>query len=325
MPAARRKGKAGRGVKLTRWRHIVVTGGAGFIGSNLVQELGRRLPEARLTVIDDFRSGSFHNLLGFHGDVLAADLTTLDLNERFAGRPADVIFHLASITDTTVTDERQMLWANVEGFRSVLSYASQHRIPVVYASSAAVYGIGTGKMAEDRSPAPQNIYAFSKCILDNLAAWAAADGTLPRLVGVRYFNVYGPGEAHKGKAASMIYQLACQIAAGGPPRVFTDGEQRRDFVYIADAVEGTILAAQAPRSAVYNIGSGRASSFNEVIALLNHAYGTHYAPEYFENPYPFYQPHTEADLSRACTELGYQPQFPIEKGIAEYVAVLRSR
>jgi len=134
--------------------------------------------------------------------------------------------------------------------------------------------------------------------------------------------VYGPGEAHKGAASSMIYQLARQIRAGKQPRIFKYGEQKRDFVYIADVVEATLLAADAKHSGIYNVGSGHATSFNEVVALLNKALGTDHEPDYFDNPYSFYQPHTEADVTHAHTDLGYAPKYPIDRGIAEYVKQL---
>jgi ADP-L-glycero-D-manno-heptose 6-epimerase len=301
----------------------LITGGAGFIGSNLALELERRYPDIRVTIIDDFRSGEFSNLIGFRGDLVAQDLASLDLLGRFQPDEFQVIFHLASITDTTVTDARQMIWSNVEGFRRVAEFARRSGTPLIYASSAAVYGVcRSGRMREDRSVRPANVYGFSKTLLENLARrFDDASGGF-RIVGLRYFNVYGLGEAHKGIAASMIYQLAEQIRAGKRPRIFKYGEQARDFVYVKDVVEATLLAAEAGSSGVYNVGSGRATSFNEVIALLNRALGTDHDPDYFDNPYPFYQPHTEADVTRAGAELGYTPQYPIDRGTAEYVKLL---
>jgi ADP-L-glycero-D-manno-heptose 6-epimerase len=169
------------------------------------------------------------------------------------------------------------------------------------------------------------VYAFSKVQLDNLARLYARRLPSWRIVGLRYFNVYGPREAHKKAAASMIYQLYTQMKAGKPPRVFRAGEQKRDFVYVNDAVGMTILAASAPNSQIYNCGSGHPFSFNEVIAELNKNLGTELGPEYFENPYSFYQPHTEADMTFAKTELNYSPQYPPAKGIADYLRILESR
>jgi ADP-L-glycero-D-manno-heptose 6-epimerase len=284
--------------------------------------------------VDDFSSADFRNLQGFKGDVVAAACEELDWEAQFdvpgqvtsEGWQSDVkcIYHLASITDTTVHDQALMVRRNVEGFRCVLRFALGNNIPVVYASSAATYGQADGVMREEQPAAPVNVYGFSKTVLDNLARQAAAHG-LP-VAGVRYFNVYGPHEAHKGKMASMVYQLYRQMAAGQRPRVFKSGEQMRDFVYVKDAVAGTIAAAESGRSGVYNIGSGRAISFNHVIELLNAALGLGLKPEYIDNPYSaFYQNHTEADLTRSRFDLDYDPQWPPERGIADYVAWLKER
>lgn len=305
-------------------RSILVTGGAGFIGSNLTLALQAKYPQARLVVVDDFRSGDFRNLEGYRGDVVTADVSRLDWNEQFRDQAFDAIFHEASITDTTVHDQFQQMHDNVEGFRRLLNFAEPSLTPVVYASSAATYGIapGAAKMVEDQPPAPANVYAFSKVQLDNLARASAARHSSWRIVGVRYFNVYGPRESHKKAAASMIYQLYRQMKAGQRPRVFKFGEHKRDFVYVKDVVALTMRALSAPRSTVYNCGSGHPFSFNDIIEALNRALGLKVEPEYFDNPYSFYQPHTEADMTRTRTELEFTPQFPPSAGIADYVASL---
>lgn len=306
-------------------RNILVTGGAGFIGSNLTLTLQERYPHAHLVVVDDFRSGDFRNLRGFTGDFVAADVSRLDWHAQFKDQPFDAIFHEASITDTTVHDQFLQTHDNVEGFRRVLEFAMHHQTRVVYASSAATYGTDGGLMNEQQAPAPANVYAFSKVQLDNLARDYARRHPSSRIVGVRYFNVYGLREAHKNAAASMIYQLYRQMKAGRRPRVFRAGEHQRDFVYVKDVVSMTIQALHAGQNKVYNCGSGQAFSFNEVIAELNRNLGTNLEPEYFENPYPFYQPHTEADLTLARNELKYEPEYSPAKGIADYIAALEGR
>jgi len=283
-------------------KHVLVTGGAGFIGSNLALEIERRWPQARVTVVDDLRSGTFRNLDGFRGDVVAKSCAHFSSKTRY-----DAIFHLASITDTTVQDERLMVHDNVEGFRAVLALRADR---IVYASSAATYGIAAQRMSETQPPHPANVYAFSKVILDNLGRG--------RAVGLKYFNVYGPREAHKKAAASMIYQLWQQMLTGKRPRVFKSGEQKRDFVYVKDVVEATLLAARAPKG-IYNVGSGEARSFNDVISALNRALGLNLEPEYFDNPYSFYQPFTEADLSLSRKRLHYRPTWSLEEGVQDYV------
>jgi ADP-L-glycero-D-manno-heptose 6-epimerase len=306
-------------------QRILVTGGAGFIGSNLTLALQAQNPDAELTVLDDFRSGDFRNLRGFEGDLITADISRLDWQERFGEISFSAIFHQASITDTTEHDQFLQAHDNIEGFRRLLDFAAGTQTPVVYASSAATYGIGGGVNREDQPPAPANIYAFTKVQLDNLARRYGRRHPAWKVVGLRYFNVYGPGEAHKGAAASMIYQLYAQMKAGRRPRVFRHGEQKRDFVYVKDVVALTMASLISPRSQILNCGSGCAFSFNEVIAELNRNLGTSLEPEYFDNPYPFYQPHTEADMTKAGSELKFVPQYPPARGIADYVAILEGR
>jgi ADP-L-glycero-D-manno-heptose 6-epimerase len=306
-------------------RNILVTGGAGFIGSNLTLALQEKHPDARIVVVDDFRSGDFNNLQGYRGDFVAADISRLDWQTQFKDLVFDAIFHEASITDTTIHDQFLQTRDNVEGFRRLLEFAAPHHSSVVYASSAATYGIGAARMKEDQPPAPANVYAFSKVQLDNLARSFRRSHPAWKIVGVRYFNVYGPREAHKKAAASMIYQLYVQMKAGQRPRVFRAGEQKRDFVYVKDVVAMTMTALSAPQSTVYNCGSGQAFSFNEIIAELNKNLKTSLEPDYFENPYPFYQPHTEADLTFAKNELKYHPEYSPAAGIADYVAFLEGR
>lgn len=303
-------------------RRILVTGGAGFIGSNLTLTLQERYPESEITVIDDFRSGDFKNLRGYRGDFITGDVSRLDWKARFPEDAFDAIFHLASITDTTVHDQFLQAHDNIEGFRRLLEYAAPSQVPVVYASSAATYGIASGVNREDQLPAPANIYAFSKVQLDHLGRRFARRNPAWKIVGLRYFNVYGPREPHKQAAASMIYQLYRQMKAGKRPRVFKAGEHKRDFVYVKDVVAMTIAAVGAPRSDIFNCGSGHPFSFNEVIAELNRCLGTSLEPEYFENPYSFYQPHTEADMAKARNELNFTPQYPPTRGIADYVGLL---
>ncbi len=299
--------------------NFLVTGGAGFIGSNLVLALQERHPEARLTVIDDFHSGDFKNLRGYRGDFIAVDLAALDWAAQFGEEKFDGIFHLASITDTTVHDQFPQVHDNVESFRRLLRFARPNRTRIVYASSAATYGAASGVNLETHEAAPANVYAFSKVIMDNLARRAVADDPEWKIVGLRYFNVYGPREAHKGMPASMILHLSQQMKEGKRPRIFKHGEQKRDFVYVKDIVQGTLRALEAKESGIYNLGSGQARSFNELIAILNQSLGMNYEPEYFDNPHAHYQPHTEADLTRVREALGYEPKFPLEAGVADYM------
>jgi ADP-L-glycero-D-manno-heptose 6-epimerase len=299
--------------------NFIITGGAGFIGSNLTLALQEEFPDARLTVIDDFRSGDFKNLRDYRGDFVAQNLATLDWREQFGDEKFDAIFHLASITDTTLHDQFVQVHDNVESFRRLLKFARPKRMRIIYASSAATYGPASEAIVESNGAAPANVYAFSKTIIDNIAIRAAEENPDWTIIGLRYFNVYGPREAHKGVPASMIYHLAQQMKAGQRPRIFKHGEQKRDFVYIKDVVEGSMQALEANESGIYNLGSGQARSFNDLVNVLNKCLGTKFHPDYIDNPHAHYQNFTEADLTLARDALGYAPQFPLEAGVKDYL------
>jgi ADP-L-glycero-D-manno-heptose 6-epimerase len=305
--------------KLHSSSNLVITGGAGFIGSNLTLTLQEKFPGARLTVIDDFRSGDFKNLKGYRGDFVAQNLATLDWHEQFGEEKFDAIFHLASITDTTLHDQFAQVHDNVESFRRILNFVRPTKTRIIYASSAATYGPATEASVESNGAAPANVYAFSKTIMDNIARRAAAESPDWIIIGLRYFNVYGPREAHKGVPASMVYHLAKQMKAGQRPRIFKHGEQKRDFVYVKDVVEGSIRALDAKISGIYNLGSGKARSFNELVDVLNKCLRTNLQPDYIDNPHAHYQNFTQADLTNARNELGYKPQFPLEEGVGDYM------
>jgi len=299
--------------------NLVVTGGAGFIGSNLTLALQEKFPDAHLTVIDDFRSGNFKNLTGYRGDLVAQNLATLDWRDQFGDEKFDAVFHLASITDTTNHDQFEQVHDNVESFRRLLNFARPTKTRIIYASSASIYGAATQVSVESNSAAPANVYSFSKAIMDNIARCAAAESPDWIIIGLRYFNVYGPREAHKGVPASMVYHLAQQMKAGQRPRIFKHGEQKRDFVYVKDAVGGSIRTLNAQASGIYNLGSGQARSFNELVDVLNKRLGTNFQPDYIDNPHAHYQNFTQADLTNVRSAIGYEPRFPLEEGVRDYV------
>lgn len=333
---------------------FIVTGGAGFVGSNLIAALLARNPRPRIIVIDSFRSGSFANIVEacqrrgtgpFDGEVLAASTSRLDV-ESLVNGDVGAVFHLGAITDTTVSDEPEMLRENVQGFRALLQACAWRGIPLVYASSAATYG--SPPQARDRVPFPieaaghpSNVYGFSKWMMERehmRFAPGAADwqGAEPHIVGLRYFNVFGPGESRKGKMASMAYQLARQMLAGKRPRIFADGTQARDQVYVDDVVECTMAAAgllegSAAKSGIYNLGSGVTTSFNQIIEALRDGLGITEAKlptEYFEMPADireFYQDYTCADMSETAKGLGWKPRWKPMEAIARYAAILKEQ
>jgi ADP-L-glycero-D-manno-heptose 6-epimerase len=295
----------------------LVTGGAGFIGSNLVRRLQQDGHD--VVVLDDFSSAYWANLKDFRGDIITWDLAD-DLRGAFANRsPFEMIFHQASITDTTVLDQRKMMRNNHEGFRNLLDLAVAWGSRMIWASSCSIYGQGAVPMKESQAPDPLNVYAFSKMTMERLAEQYQPKLKHP-IVGLRYSNVYGRGEAHKGKFASMIHQLAKQMRSGSRPRIFHHGQQRRDFVYIDDVVQINLRAMNAKTGGVFNAGFGDAFSFNQVVEQLNRVLKTDLQPDYFENPYSFTQDWTQTDLSESRRVLGYQPEFDLSKGIEAYFA-----
>ncbi|MDD5270556.1 MAG: NAD-dependent epimerase/dehydratase family protein, partial [Candidatus Omnitrophica bacterium] len=198
---------------------FLVTGAAGLIGSNLALELQKH---GKTIALDDLSAGRKENLARFKGAMVIADIRKVDYS-KFLDR-CDAVFHQAAITDTTVMDRNLMLSVNVDAFKRLLIYAKSIGCKkIVYASSAATYGKGKVPMKETDRPAPANIYGESKVRMEQVAKAFVKENPDFSVVGLRYFNVYGPGETHKKKAASMIYQLYLQMASGKRPRVFKWG------------------------------------------------------------------------------------------------------
>lgn len=290
---------------------ILVTGGTGFIGSNLVSRLLRDGHEVVITGHD-----AEQRIPGFQGKYLQPGLVGIDWD---AIGPVEVLFHQAAVNDTTLLDEREMLRANVtasqELFRRVVAGGCRR---IVYASSTAIYGDAPAPYREDTPARPLNPYARSKKLLEEFACDFAHENPRVTVVGLRYCNVYGPGESHKGKRASMIFQLAQQMRRGNP-RLFKYGEQKRDYLYVEDAVRANLLAAEASENCIVNCGSGQAVTFNDLVAQLNRVLGVSRTPEYIDNPYADrYQSHTECDMTLAKEKLGFVPEFDLSRGLEAY-------
>ncbi len=293
----------------------LVTGGAGFIGSNLALELERR--GNKVIVVDNIISGSKDNLKEFKGKFIELDISkSFEIEEEF-----DVIFHQAAITDPRFEDDNEMVRANVEGFKNIITLAQKNNAKLIYASTAGLYGNGPVPMKEDQEKEVLSAYGKSKIKMDEMASELFDK---MHIVGLRYFNVFGPREAHKGRPASMIYHLSNQIKEGKRPRIFKHGEQKRDHIYIKDAVEATLQAVNAKKSGIYNVGTGIGTSFNELVKILNEVLGVDLEPEYFEMNYDTktYQHNTQSDTSNAEKFLGFKSKWELKDGIKDYMVFL---
>ncbi len=289
----------------------LVTGGTGLIGSNLAMELLRQGHEVIITGHDaEFK------IPGFKGKYLQPSFIGLDFDA--IGR-VDVCFHQAAINDTTLMDKQEMFRANVESAKKLFEYVVNKGCKhIVYASSTAVYGNLLPPYKEDGPVEPLNPYAESKVVLDTFAMDFAKKHPDIVIVGVRYCNVYGPQEKYKWKRATMIYQLAQQMLKGDPV-LFKHGEQKRDYIYVKDVVRANLLAAQAKESCIVNCGAGTATTFNEIVKILNEVLGTKRTPKYIDNPYgDKYQSFTLCDMTKAKKKIGFVPEFDIRKGIKDY-------
>jgi len=316
---------------------VLVTGGAGFVGSNLAKRLEIEHPKATVVVLDNFSSGSWQNLVGFSGDVIPCQLGDRKecewILDQLVGRyKIDCVFHNASITDTEVHDQSLMLLSNVESLRNVAVVCDSSKCPLVTASSSAVYGqhpVKPMKVGEHENPL--NVYGYSKLLADNLVR-RLIKSNFP-IVSLRYFNIYGPGEHRKGKTASMIYKIYRQLNGLDSDIVRTDNkaqvtlfkgsdEFKRDWIHVDDIVTANLAAVNA-KPGIYNVGTGQPSTFVELTQWIGDAIGGSEREVKFrwvKNKAPeFYQKYTRAAIKKTKIALeGFKP-IATKDGIKKYV------
>ena len=308
---------------------IVVTGGLGFIGSNLVHQLNARGRED-IVVVDDFTNG--HKMANVRDATLCDYFDRHEFLARFEALACsaggiETVFHLGACSDTTEWNGRSMMADNFTYSRDLLSLCEARGIPFVYASSAAVYGLSRDCAEHPSCEAPLNVYGYSKLAFDQHVRQRMAHSR-SRIVGLRFFNVYGPREQHKGRMASVAYHFNQQLKSTGVVKLFgashgvAAGEQRRDFIHVDDVVDQTLWFGGAEGVAgIFNCGTGQAASFNAVAnaVLAWHGRG---AIEYI--PFPddllgAYQAHTLA-LPDAARAAGYRrAMLPVEAGVRAYL------
>ena len=213
-----------------------------------------------------------------------------------------------------------MLRNNIDGFKNIIAFAVKQKAKLVYASSASMYGNGNVPMREDQEKDILSAYAKSKLLMDEIGS--SYFGKMC-IVGLRYFNVFGPRESSKGVPASMIYHLSNQMKAKKNPRIFKWGEQKRDHIYVKDAVDATIMAANAKKNGIYNVGTGTGTTFNDLVKNINKALVSDLQPEYFDNPYgKTYQENTQADTANAVKFLGFKAKWELQDAIKDYMGWL---
>jgi ADP-L-glycero-D-manno-heptose 6-epimerase len=314
---------------------ILVTGGAGFIGSNLQAALARRGHE---TVVADMlgNGAKWHNLAKHPpGRIIPPSEIDAFLESR---PPVEMVYHLGAISETTATDG-DLVWAtNVEFSRTLWHWCTNHDVRFVYASSAATYGDGAAGFDDDLSLTalerlrPLNLYGWTKHAFDLRVARAVAAHRPhpPQWAGLKFFNVYGPNEYHKGRMISVIKVKHDEVAAGGPARLFrstepglADGEQKRDFIWVGDVVDTLLWLLDSPHvNGLFNIGTGVARSYLDLAYAVCDAAGVSRNIEFIEMPEPLrgqYQSFTQASVSR-LRAAGYPGQFtPLEEGVRRYV------
>ena len=325
---------------------IIVTGGAGFIGSNIVKELNRR-GRQDILVVDDLNNKQeenqvYRNLVGLQFiDFINKDDFLYNLvNGGYNNYAFEGIFHNGACSDTMEYDVNYMLRTNYDYSKNLLNFAQNKQIPFIYASSAATYGDGKNGFREgDASEGALNPYAYSKLLFDRYVRQVIKAGTSSQIIGLKYFNVYGEQEHHKGKMASIVYQLYKQLKASGRCQLFRgngvfpdggqvgDGEQRRDFIYVQDVVKVNLwFWENAGRSGIYNCGTGESHSFNEMAWGLCEALGWGEV-DYIDFPEKLvgkYQNYTQSDNSELY-KAGYDRGFwNYKDAIRHYVEFLEA-
>lgn len=314
---------------------ILITGGAGFIGSNLAFYFQDNFPEAKIVIFDCFRSeekfsngnlksfGHYKNLIGFHGNILCGNLNSPTDMSLLSIYDFDYIFHEAAISDTRVYDQSIVMQTNVNSFYTILEMAKKTNATLIYASSAATYGSQPSPQTVGKE-SPENPYGFSKYAMDQIAYKYMNENSEMTIVGLKYFNVYGEREFFKDKTSSTVIQFGHQILAGKAPRLFNGSNKIvRDFVYIKDVIQANIKACNAKKSGVYNVGTSKPRSFQDIADILQKELGTNYGTEYFPNPFTGYQMHTQADISTSIEFLDYHPEWELEEGIKDYIEAIQ--
>jgi ADP-L-glycero-D-manno-heptose 6-epimerase len=297
-------------------KNIVVTGGTGFIGRNIVNDL---LKYANKIIIFD-RNIKYiwdnDKIIFVKGDLLNNE----DINKLYSYN-FDILFHQAANVDTTCVDENIMINTNFNSFKKIIELCEIKSAKLIYASSAATYGNTNCPNIVGKNEIPLNIYGKSKLMMDNFVRINKNNFKI-NIIGLRYFNVYGNGENHKNKMMSMISQIINNLQKNMDIDLFEFGNQKRDFIYVKDVVNCNLLAGSTNKIGIFNCGYGESVTFNKIFDIIKTYYNCNSKINYIKNNYDFFQNETLADINDSSQELGFYPNYDLIKGIYDYMIQL---
>lgn len=303
---------------------VLVTGGAGFIGSNLVEALVDGGHD--VTVLDDFSMGRKENLASVSGKVrvFKGDIRDANLVGKLT-KGVDFVFNQAAASSSPMFKERpqECMDININGFINVLRASKENGVRrVIYASTSSIYANNTPPLKEDMKVVPPNLYSVTKLANEQTAAIFNRDSEI-ETVGLRYMSVYGPHEEAKSQFANLASQFLWALKKGEQPVIYGDGRQTRDFTYVKDVVKANVLAMTTKKkmnAEVLNVGSGKATDLNKLVSMICMLLGKKIKPTYVRIPEFFRKNYIAtqlADLAKIEKVLGYKPQYNLERGIAE--------
>jgi UDP-glucose 4-epimerase len=291
-------------------RRILITGGAGFVGSNLV---GRLADRNKILVLDNMHTGVVTNIDPHMEKIELMELDVEDISQ--VDFEPDVIFHLGMYSSTPMYKEnRNLVHKVVDGTVQVLEFAKRHKANLVLASSSSIYNGHPVPQSEDMVPMVTDFYTEARLYAERLTELYTRIFGL-KATCLRFFSVYGPGERSKGRYANLVSQFMWDLAEGRHPVVYGDGSQTRDFIYVGDVVDACVLAAESGKSGVFNVGTGTSYSINEMLKKVMAHVGKHLEPVHVDIPVSNYVMHTQADPRKAKEELGFSAKNTLDDGL----------
>lgn len=298
---------------------VLITGGAGFVGSNLAEELAK---DHEVTILDNFSLGIMENLAAVKDKVKIVKGDVKDEETVKKVCDVDFILHQAAASSSPMfkDDLKGSFSVNIDGFINLLNAARDNNVKrFIFASSSSIYGNIPGLLKEDMGVVPPNFYSITKLTNEHLAKVFSQEYGL-ETVGFRYMSIYGPHEESKGIYANLVSQFLWAMKKGEPPVIYGDGSQTRDFTYVKDVVKANVLALESKKKflgEIFNVGTGSTITLNGLIEILNKVLNKDVKPKYVENPIKNYILTQQADLTKAKTMLGYDPKYSLEEGIRD--------